>query len=189
MSRAGGPGDCGAGEAPQIGGGVRWLVGGVLVVLLLVELSVARSLSLTCDEGLDAAAGIHALTHGRVELFPERPPLARRLSGLVLYALGVREGPAAASTSLERPNPHYVYAQRLVFEDNARFTFAGAREGPDALVTAARLPFLVFPLLLAGTAFAWGKARFGPRGGLVALLLAATYPDVLGPGLLAVQDA
>jgi hypothetical protein len=171
---------------------VRFLVAAILVALFFVELSVARSLSFTCDEVLDAGAGVADLEHGRVELFPERPPLARRISGLAAYALGAREGPAAAGIypeALGRYGAHYAYADLLVLEDNKSLRFPRARPGADALVTAARIPFLAFPILLGAVAFAWASVRFGPRGGLVALLLVATHPDVLGLGPLAVQDA
>src|SRR5204863_37293 len=65
---------------------------------------------------------------------------------------------------------------------------AGACPGADSIVAAARLPLVVFPVLLALVAYAWARARFGRGGGLLALALVVTYPDVLGHGALVTTD-
>src|SRR5207247_8843212 len=93
-----------------------------------------------------------------------------------------REQPAEAS------GLSFAYGERLLFHDNPAFVVAGARPGADSIVTAARLPLVVFPVLLALVAYAWARARFGRAGGLLALALVVTYPDVLGHGALVTTD-
>jgi hypothetical protein len=165
----------------------------VLAALLAVLVDTAYSLSLTSDEAADVAAGIALVTHGEDAIFPEHPPLVPLLTGATLHALGVREGPMAAAVyekARKVPLDQWGYAERIVLgPDNATFRFPFALPGTDSIVTAARLPLLIFPLIAALAAYVWARGRFGPRGGLVALLLVATYPDLLGHGALATTDA
>ncbi len=161
---------------------------------MAVELDVARKLSLTFDEPSHIGAGLSYVAHGDLVLNPEHPPLVKLLAGAAIAALGAKESSAAAFLAAAREHPEaaselsFLYGERLLFHDNPDFHFPGARPGADAIVTAARLPLVVFPVLLALAAYAWGRARFGPGGGLLALGLVVTYPDILGHGALVTTD-
>src|SRR5437773_2240569 len=160
----------------------------VLGALAVVEVDVVRSLSITFDEQGHIGAGFSYVTHGDVVLNPEHPPLVKLIAGATIAALGVKEGSAGPLLALAREQPaeasgaSFAYGERLLFHDNPGFVLAGARPGADSIVTAARLPLVVFPVLLALVAYAWARARFGRGGGLLALALVVSYPDVLGPG-------
>jgi 4-amino-4-deoxy-L-arabinose transferase-like glycosyltransferase len=167
-----------------------------IAVLALVEVDVARSLSLTSDEPVDMAAGYSDLVHGDQIFCTEHPPLVKLIGGAVLCGLGVKERSAADiyATALVTPpgifKPQFLYSKRLIVYDNPDARFADARPGVDAITTAARLPFaLVFPALTAAVAFAWGRRLWGDGGALVALGLVVTCPDVLGWGALVMTDA
>jgi hypothetical protein len=161
-----------------------------IALLLAVEVDAVYSSSITGDETADIAAGASAVFHGEYALFLEHPPLAPLISGATLRAAGAR--PRSADTFYEaaRSNPlvQWGWGERFIFEDNRDFRIPFARPGVDSVVTAARLPLVFFPALLALVAFLWGKSRFGPRGGLLALALVLTYPDLLGHGALATTD-
>jgi hypothetical protein len=167
-----------------------------IAALALVEVDVARSLSLTSDEPVDMAAGYSDLVHGDQIFCTEHPPLVKLMGGAVLCGLGVKERSAAGiyATALVTPpgifKPQFLYSKRLIVYDNPDVRFADARPGVDAITTAARLPFaLVFPALMAAVAFAWGRRLWGDGGALVALGLVVTCPDVLGWGALVMTDA
>ena len=162
----------------------------VLALVALVEIDTARSLSVTCDEVSYLSSGYSYVARGAILMGPTHPPLAKLLGGATLRALGARgEWPSELDA---RPTddwrPEWVYGERLLFADNSDFTFPGCARGADALVVAARLPNLVFPLLVAAIAYAWSRDRFGSWGGLVSLVLTATYPDLLGHGALVCSD-
>ena len=166
----------------------------VLGALAVVEVDVVRSLSITFDEQSHIGAGFSYVTHGDVVLNPEHPPLVKLIAGATIAALGVKEGSAGPLLALAREQPaeasgaSFAYGERLLFHDNPGFVLAGAHPGADSIVTAARLPLVVFPVLLALVAYAWARARFGRGGGLLALALVVTYPDVLGHGALVTTD-
>src|SRR5206468_2035611 len=125
---------------------------GVLVpgALAVVEVDVVRSLSITFDEQSHIGAGFSYVTHGDVVLNPEHPPLVKLIAGATIAALGVKESAAGPLLALAREQPaeasglSFAYGERLLFHDNPAFVVAGARPGADAIVTAARLPLVVF---------------------------------------------
>ncbi len=164
------------------------------MTLLVVEVDVAKKLSLTYDEESHIGAGFSYLAHGDVLLNPEHPPLVKLLAGAILRPLGVHETSAAAFHAAARAHPEeaselaFRYGERLLFHDNPGIHLSGMRPGADAIVTAARVPVIIFPVLLALAAWAWARAHFGRGGGLLALALVVTCPDVLGHGALVTTD-
>jgi hypothetical protein len=166
-------------------------------ILLAIEVDVARSLSLTSDEPAHIGAGFSYAQHHELFFAAYRPPFAKVLVGAWLRALGLREQEQSSARvyALARAAPSWVvqplffYGKRLIVYDNPDFSFGGAAPGPDSITFAARIPMLVFPLLLAVTAWLWARDRFGTAGGLIALALVLTYPDALGHGALVMTDA
>lgn len=173
----------------------RLVVALVLAAIVLVERDVARRLSATFDELVDVGGGLHAVTHGEVTLGLEHAPLPKLVAGGAAYALGAREGGGAAAIAArmdrgvaQRVGAQELYARELLLRDNAAFAWRGARPGMDALIEAARAPMVLFLLLLLLVTWAWARELWGERGGLVALGLAATWPDLLGHGALIASD-
>lgn len=167
----------------------------VIAGLVGVELDAARRLSVAWDEVLNVGDSLAYATHGEVKLCPAHPPLFRWMSGASQRALGVREGPGSAAV-YARLSPEWLeqiadqseYADRVVFHENPAFAMPGTRPGGLSVVLAARLPMILFPALAALVAFLWARERFGSSGGLVALGLVATWPDLLGHGVLVMND-
>jgi hypothetical protein len=166
----------------------------VLLSLVAAEVDAARRLSTTFDERPHLAAGFSSVVHREVWLNPEHPPLVKLLSGAALMAAGGEEGPAGWFWSQahlgpsERTSAQWFYGDLLINRANGDLQVAGLRPGAASVLFVARLPLIVFPVLLALVAWAWGRSRFGAAGGLVALALAVTYPDVLGHGVLVTTD-
>jgi hypothetical protein len=156
----------------------------VLALLAGVELDTARRLSVTVDEPGTIAMAYRDLAHGEGAASLGRPPLVHDLIARTLAGLGVREGEAASLPA----DFIFTYGDRLIFDENPGFALPRTAPGPESVVLAARLPLLVFPLLLALTAYLWAREREGALAGLVALLLVATDPDLLGHGALAGTD-
>jgi hypothetical protein len=155
----------------------------VLAALLAAELHVAWACSITYDEFVTIGASIADATHREVVFLPGHPPLARVMVGFALEAAGVREGPASAAMyekSVREPLLQWGYGEVALTQDNASFKFPFAAPGLDSIVVAARLPMVVFPVILAALAYAWSSSRFGRAGGLLTLGLVVTYQDLLG---------
>jgi hypothetical protein len=163
----------------------------MMVAFLILLVSVARSLSVTCDEVPHIGAGYSYVKHGEVVLNLEHPPLVKLLAGLPLVALGAREIAAGSMYDMARkePSAEWFYGDAFLFVDNRELKVPLALEGADSIVFTARLAVLVFPVLLAAVAYLWARRRFGPLGGLLALGLVVTYPDLLGHGALVTTDA
>lgn len=160
----------------------------LLLVLLVAVLDVARASSLTCDEVAHVGAALSYATSGSTAIESQHPPLVKLISGAFARALGGRAPTALALTAASDPVPQHVewkVGERTIFEDNPELSMPGAGPGGDSVVVAARTPAVLFALLLAGSVYAWSRARHGPAGGLLSLGLAVAYPDLLGhAGLL-----
>jgi hypothetical protein len=160
----------------------------VLVLALFLALLVhsAYALSITYDEFAFIGRGVSTAVHGDEVVGP--PWLGSLVAGLTLRGLGVREGSAAALRG-QSDFGGYGYGDRIVFDDNPDFAIPFAARGADSVVVAARLALVPFALLLAVVAWRWARSLFGPGGGLCALALVVTWPDLLGHGALATNDA
>jgi hypothetical protein len=170
------------------------LVSTILVALAAVEVDVARKLSVTYDERAHVGAGFSAVVHRELWLNPEHPPLVKLLAGASLLAAGGEESVAgfwwgrSHQSDVRREEGQWYYGDLLIFRANDELKLPGQRPGAESVLLAARLPVIVFPILLALVAWAWARERFGPAGGLVSLALVATYPDLLGHGALVTTD-
>lgn len=169
-------------------------VAAIVAAVALVELDVARSLSVTYDERTHIGAGFSYVHHREVLLNPEHPPLVKLISGASLALAGAREGSAAEHYARARSDPRvalveqWLYGARLIFHDNEALSLPFALPGADSVVLAARAPLVLFPVLLCLFAFLWARSLFGTSGGFIALSLVATYPDLLGHGTLVTTD-
>lgn len=162
----------------------------VLFAFALALGDVARRISATHDEVAHLAAGAAYLETGEALLNPEHPPLVKLVAAAGLRAFGVR---ADSARELFSDREHAGAAQwaageRLVFADNPTLRLPFETAGAASVLLAARLPLLVFPLALALVVYLWARARHGPWGGLVGLVLVGTYPDLLGHGPLVATD-
>jgi Dolichyl-phosphate-mannose-protein mannosyltransferase len=144
----------------------------IILTACLLAAGSWRVYSNTWDEPEHLAAGLELLDRGRYEYDTEHPPLAR-----VLLALGPW---LAGAHSFATPPPE------------------GTQEGIDILysgghywryLTLARLGTLPFLALLLLATWLWARRLFAsPLAALLAVLLLACVPPVLGNGALASLD-
>jgi 4-amino-4-deoxy-L-arabinose transferase-like glycosyltransferase len=141
---------------------------GVAILAALAIASTRNTFSNTFDEPAHIAAGVEWLS-GHYEYDAARPPLGRIAAGIGPWLRGERAVAAASpneeGTRILGRGPHY------------RTTLAFARLG--------ELPFF---LLLCGVVWAWGRRLTDERGGAIAVLLAASNPNVLAHAALATTD-
>jgi 4-amino-4-deoxy-L-arabinose transferase-like glycosyltransferase len=145
-----------------------WIVAGVTLA--------QWRLSPTFDEQNHVTRGIAVLRTGDFRLCYHHPPLANILSGLAVAWL-----PGTQFTM--RPE----YGQPQMIWPAARATL-WARPGGAHLIRLARLPMLLFALLLGAVIFLWARELFSPWGGVFALALYAVDPNMLAHAGLATTD-
>jgi hypothetical protein len=155
-----------------------------ILAIALVWAWVAHVASLgnssTFDEPLHTAASIAAV-HGELGVNPEHPPLWKYVAGWPHAGetwLDLSEGTRAALRS--DPTVQWTWAINELYR-------TGRTDG-EAAVRASRDAMLVFGglLILVGAGLAWRLA--GARAGVLAALLLALDPVVLGHGAIVSND-
>jgi 4-amino-4-deoxy-L-arabinose transferase-like glycosyltransferase len=151
---------------------VRLALAFIIVGACVLAAGCWRIYSNTWDEPEHLAAGVELLDRGIYEYDTEHPPLGRLFMAIGPYLAGAR--------SFDTPGPE------------------GTREGLDILysgthyeryLTLARLGMLPFLALLLWVTWLWGRALFASQAtALLAVLLLASVPPILGNGALASLD-
>ncbi|MBZ5610305.1 MAG: hypothetical protein LAP38_18740 [Acidobacteriia bacterium] len=152
-----------------------------LVILLAAQASAllweAWRLGVTADEPSHLTAS-YMYWLGRDVLYPsDTPPLMRMLVGWVPRALGA---PSPLDDLQWSSRNSYDLAPRVLYSQGA----AKARR----LMFLARLPFILFPLLITLVVWAWGRALFGDGIALALAACTALEPTLLGHGALIKSD-
>ena len=150
----------------------RIALGFIILAACLLAASTWRVYSNTWDEPEHLAAGIELLDKGRYEYDTEHPPIVRIFMALGPYLAGAR--------SFGTPPPD------------------GVLEGVDILytgghyklyLTLARLGTLPFLALLLYSTWLWARRlAFSAGEALLAVLLTASVPPILGHAALATLD-
>jgi len=150
-----------------------WLPWSILALLVLLAIgtvaSTHRIFSPTWDEPAHIVTGLELLQHGRYELEPLHPPLARLAAAIGPAALGAR------------------FQQADGIWDTARRTLYGHPRHQE-LVIAARRGALAFLALTVVATVLWANALAGAWGALGAGFLLLTTPAILGHAGLATTD-
>jgi 4-amino-4-deoxy-L-arabinose transferase-like glycosyltransferase len=144
----------------------------VVLVTLGLAASTWRVYGHTWDEPEHLAAGMELLDRGKYEYDLQHPPLARLLIAVGPYLAGAR--------SLGKPPPDGTPEGVAILYGSGRY---------DLYLTLARLGTLPFlALLLLGT-WAWARRICrSDREALLAVVLLAAVPPVLGNAALATLD-
>jgi hypothetical protein len=149
---------------------VPWSILALLVLLAIGTVaSTHRTFSPTWDEPAHIVTGLELLQHGRYELEPLHPPLARLAAAI---------GPAALGARFQQANGIW---------DSARRTLYGHPRHQE-LVIAARRGALAFLALTILATVLWANALAGAWGALGAGFLLLTTPAILGHAGLATTD-
>jgi len=152
----------------------------VAAILLLFWVAMVASLrdkSLVFDEVLHATAGFSYWRFGDYGFQPENGNLPQRVAGLPL-ALGSYKAPATDSSewrNSQAPVVGYNWFYEL---------------GNDAerMAASGRAACGVLAVLLGAVVWAWSRKLFGPKGGMISLILYVLNPTILANGALMTSD-
>ena len=150
----------------------RIALGLLILVACLLAASTWRVYSNTWDEPEHLAAGIELLDKGRYEYDTEHPPIVRIFMALGPYLAGAR--------SFGTPPPDGVL-------EGIDILYTGGHY--ELFLTLARLGTLPFLALLLYSVWLWGRrSAISPVEALLAVLLTASVPPILGHAGLATLD-
>ena len=153
-------------------------------LLLTVACSVFVALSLmamegessTLDEGAHLVAGYTYLKKCDFWMNPEHPPLVKLLAALPLLFQEVRW---PTDPALWKGANQWAFSHSLLYQSG---------NDPDRLLFWGRLATLPWGLAFLIAVYTVAKSLFGPRGGLISLVLATFSPTLLAHGHLVTTD-
>jgi hypothetical protein len=160
--------------APRRGLDAAVLAAGI-VLLAVQGVTSLRTKSAVYDEPVHFSAGYAAARFGEFRFNPDHPPLVATLAALPLLAMDVRFPEGDPAWAMGRP---YEVGRRFLYRWN---------DG-DRLLARGRLVVLGLAAALAAIVFLWTRALWGRAAAALALLLAATSPDVLAHGQVVTTD-
>ncbi|RLC84959.1 MAG: hypothetical protein DRJ03_12885 [Chloroflexi bacterium] len=154
-----------------------------LIILLLLclfaqAMTHARTASITFDEGPHLAIGYATLRAGDLRLQPVHihPPLANLLAAAPLLLQD------------DLPDPRAISGWEIASLSAITDTVVWQYPHPRRLALASRFPIILMTLLLGTIIYRWANDLFGPRAGLLALLLYAFDPNIIAHGSLVTTD-
>ncbi len=154
------------------------LIGALCAVLLAALVVQARRLGVTVDEPSHLISAC-LYWQGRDNLHPhDMPPLMKLLGGWAPRMTGLPMPPDLGHQGDQRHEWDAAIAtmERMRAAEIERVFFL------------ARLPMLVFPLLLVLLVWRWGRQLFGPAVGVLLAVVCAAEPTALGHGALFKND-
>src|ERR1041384_5566405 len=156
----------------------------ILLAFLSVSLLLLREKAPFIDDSIHIPAGFSYLLTHDYRLNQEHPPLIKLLSGLGVWETHARfpfgsPGGQQAATPRDPEDGMQKIAEAF-FKMNAD-KFA-------QIVLYAKLPMLVIPLLLLLLVWWFTRQLFGPVAALIATLLTATEPNIIGNSIVVQND-
>ncbi|MCJ7610592.1 glycosyltransferase family 39 protein [Candidatus Bathyarchaeota archaeon] len=150
---------------------------GLIAFLLLFAMAGLAFLSMrddsaTIDEVPHIIAGYSYLMKQDYRLNPEHPPLLKDLAALPLVLMGL---PFPDSSPYWENDVNGQWGLGRVF-------LYGSGNDADRILFWSRLPTVAMMLLLGIFLYKWSKERYGPKAGLLALVLYSFSPTVLAHG-------
>ncbi len=158
------------------------VAGAILAVFLGLSYSESRVKSAAFDEPPHIAAGLSYLETGVFRANLQHPPLLKEIAGLSLLLGGIR-WPRNADTA--------AYLRGDSGTDNWEWPIGEAilaSNGPDRVLSWARLPFPLIAALLGALIYLWGRQLVGPLAALGAVFLYALDPTILAHSFLVTMD-
>jgi 4-amino-4-deoxy-L-arabinose transferase-like glycosyltransferase len=158
----------------SLSGARAWvIVGALAVVSMLMTMLAMRRTSSTFDEIAPIAIGAYGWKTGDWSKMTRFPPVMQYLYGLPVY--------------LSKPNyppddfdgDYYAYSRELLWKSGNH---------AEQLIFRARLVTVVMVGLLVVLTFAFARAYFDTKTGLLAATIVAFLPDVMGHGGVAYND-
>lgn len=156
----------------------------ILVAFLSVLLLLLREKAPFIDDSIHIPAGYSYLLTHDYRLNQEHPPLIKLLSGLGVWETHARfpfDSPGWQQATTPRdPEDGMQKIAEAFFKINAD-KFA-------QIMLYARLPMLLIPLLLLLLVWWFTRQMFGPAAALIATLLTATEPNIIGNSIVVQND-
>lgn len=156
---------------------IYYIIAGFLFgIMLFIMLQCAITDSGTVDEIAHIPAGYSYIEYHDYRLNPEHPPLAKALAGIPLSLMhlnGFKEDWSWQQINQWEAGWHFIYE---------------LGNNPQLIFFWARLPMILLSLALGLVILIWATRWYGRKIGLLALLLYAFYPDILGHGHLVTTD-
>ena len=157
------------------------LVAVALAVAAIQGWQAIRSKSPTFDEPAHIGAGLSYLKTGEFRINLQHPPLLKEIAAVPLLMTGAR-WPMTEAQWKEVGDPPDPGLQWFVGNE----VLYG--NGPDKVLFATRLPFLLMLLLLILVVFLWGREMLGAWPAAVAALLVGLDPTLAAHGVLVTTD-
>jgi hypothetical protein len=157
----------------------RLLLAIVLLLTMFAQMmGSARLKSATYDEQTYYARGYAFLKTGDMRLRLRHPLLTNLVSAAPLLLL----------RDLELPTDHRAWANADFHEFSAQFVWHYNAAQADRIVFLSRWPMMLLTLLLAALVYRWASELYGPKAGILALVLSAADPNLIAHGRLANTD-
>ncbi|RLB81977.1 MAG: hypothetical protein DRH17_07280 [Deltaproteobacteria bacterium] len=153
----------------------------VLVLLGIMALTCLLSLrvkSPTVDEFAHLPAGYYYWKTGDFSLYGKNPPLIKLLCALPLLAMNISMDPGLSYADAGDWRP-WVFGTHFMRENAAAY---------DMIFFIGRLPVVLLSLLLGWYVFRWARELYGPKGGLLSLILYTFSPNILAHSRLVTTD-
>jgi len=148
-----------------------------LIIILVLYFTLAASFlnakndSLTYDEDAHIPAGYSYLKERDMRLNPEHPPLLKNIAAFPLLFV---------NPTFDTSKPFWTENANDAQWNAGKYFLFGAGNDPDQIVFLSRLPFILIYLLLALFIFKWARELAGIVAGMIAFLLFALDPNILG---------
>lgn len=148
----------------------------ILAFMFVVSVLNAKNDSAIFDETAHIGAAYSYVTQHEIRLNPEHPPLIKDLAGLPLLFLhpnfNVTDQPFWTGTLPGKWDEGQWAA--------GRYLLYGAGNNPDKIIFWARFPIILLSLIFGLFIFKWAREMAGLYAGLIALVLYAFDPNILG---------
>ena len=155
----------------------------ILVLMGLLAYGAAWNDAMIVDEDPHIGAGISYVTERDMRLNPEHPPLVKWFAALPLVLIDDLAVPLDHPSWTEPRTPamdgQWAFGRAFIFESG---------NDADVIIRLVRIGPTLLMLLLGWFLFRWTHERAGRAAGLLALLLYATAPAILGHGVLVTTD-
>ena len=143
--------------------------------MAVVSVLNARNDSAIFDETAHIGAAYSYVTQHEIRLNPEHPPLIKDLSGIPLLFQNLNFETSQPFWDGSLPNKwdegQWAAGRHLLYQ---------AGNNPDKIIFWARLPIVLLSLILGLFIFRWAREKAGILAGLLALVLYAFDPNILG---------
>ncbi len=140
----------------------------ILGIILNVSIIVSSQESTTMDEQAHIPAAYTYVKYNDMRLNPEHPPLLKDLAGIPLQFLNVKF-PADDPGWINGINEQWNLGNKFIHSNNA-----------EDITFWSRLPIILIALLLGFFIYKWTRELAGAAAGLLALVLYAFDPNILG---------